>query len=121
MCVFQIKFIEHLNPKKTKIFISWKIFPLFYPEKSWLLLKQSKEAFCLKKTIYVLPDCLGAAWKSKKFIKTSKTAFHTDKDLKSKNVTSKKVILAKDFDTERNILIKAKKNRPENGLFFGAT
>ena len=34
----------------------------------------------------------------------------------SKNV----YILAKDFDTERNILIKAKKNRPENGLFFGA-
>ena len=47
-------------------------------------------------------------------------AFHTEKDLKSKNVTGKKNILTKDVNTEGKFEIKTKKNRPEKGLFFGA-
>ena len=47
--------------------------------------------------------------------------FQTEKDLKSKNVREKKIyILAKEVDIERKFEIKAKKIRPENGLFFGA-
>ena len=45
-------------------------------------------------------------------------AFHTEKDLKSKNVKKeKKYILAKDVNTEKN-LNQSQKNRPEKSLFL---
>ena len=81
----------------------FKISPLTYPEKSWLFLKHSKEAFCKNEIKNVLPDCLGAAWKSKKckkiIIWPKRITFHTEKDLKSNNVMGKKVyILARDVN-----------------------
>ena len=43
-------------------------------------------------------------------------AFHTEKE----SGGGKDYMLAKDVNTERKFEIKAKKNRPEKGLLFGA-
>ena len=89
-----------LNPKKTggpptKIVISRKISSLTYPEKSWLFLKHSKEAFCKK--IEKCPTWL--PWGCLKVKKRSKKC-------------KKNPILTKFY-------IKAqKKVGPENGLFL---
>ena len=103
--------LKRLGGGPFKIVVSWKISTLTYPEKSWLFLKQSKEAFCKNKIEKNL-----AAWKSRVTNKSAKTSkfdqivwFSHWKIPQIKKLPGEKVfILVKDVIVERKIEMKAK-------------
>jgi len=112
-----------LGRPNSKIFMSQKISPMIYPEKSWLFLKHRTEAFC-KKINRKMSNLLVKQGRQIVKIWPNSMVFTLNMTSNQKNVREKKVyISAKDAITcnRKKIWNHSQNNiRPEKGLVCGA-